>query len=333
MVLVVAALLLIVVAWRLPDVIAPLIASPRLAFLPASIRASPLRFAAASAAALVVVAALVSGGSNQALADEPPAVSEQATPGQSVHEVETPPPSARTPSPMASPSPDPTVVPTPPPTASPTPAFGLAPTGPVEGATVASVTDGDTIRVILNGQNVPVRYIGIDTPETQNGVEPIGREASEANSRLVAGGDVWLETDVSETDRYGRLLRNVWVETDTGWLFVNLELVRLGLATVVTFPPDVKYHDALLLPAQREAREAGLGIWGLPVATPTPPGILPLVPQGNCEPSYPDFCLAIGTADLDCADVEWRRFTVLWNVANPDPHRFDGNSDGVGCES
>ena len=62
-------------------------------------------------------------------------------------------------------------------------------------------------------------------------------------------------------------------------------------------------------------------------------GEMLLVPQGNCEPSYPDFCLAIGTADLDCADVEWRRFTVLWKVANPDPHRFDGNSDGVGCES
>ena len=222
-----------------------------------------------------------------------------------------------------------------PPTPDPTPApvFGEAPTGPVQVATVASVTDGDTIRVLLDGQNVPVRYIGIDTPETQNGPEPMGREAADANARLVAGGEVWLEKDVSETDQYGRLLRNVWVETETGWLFVNLELVRLGLASVVTFPPDVRYHDALLLPAQEAAREAGLGIWSLPVATPTRAGIVPLIPQANCEPSYPDFCLAIGTSDLDCGDVKWRRFTVLWNVANPDPHRFDGDADGLGCES
>jgi micrococcal nuclease len=137
---------------------------------------------------------------------------------------------------------------------------------------------------------------------------------------------------VSETDQYGRLLRHVWIEAESGWLLVSLELVRLGLATVVTFPPDVKYHDALLLPAQESARRAGRGLWAVSVASPTP-GIVPLVPQADCEPSYPDFCLAVGTADLDCGDVEWRRFTVLWNLPNPDPHRFDGNADGVGCEA
>ena len=140
-----------------------------------------------------------------------------------------------------------------------------------------------------------------------------------------------LERDVSETDRYGRLLRYVWLDTDSGWLLVNLELLRLGVAEVTTYPPDVKYVDALYLPAQREARESGIGLWGAPPATPAP--VAPAAPGGNCEPSYPDFCLPIGTSDLDCGDVQWRRFTVLWDVANPDPHRFDREGDGLGCES
>jgi micrococcal nuclease len=141
-------------------------------------------------------------------------------------------------------------------------AEGLAgPTGPTEVAVVASVTDGDTIRVELDGENVPVRYIGIDAPETRDPVEPFGAEATDANEQLVAGREVVLERDVSDVDRFGRLLRYVWIEMEAGWILVNLELVRQGMATVVTFPPDVKYHDEVLLPAQREAREAGVGLW------------------------------------------------------------------------
>ena len=136
------------------------------------------------------------------------------------------------------------------------------PTGPTEVARVASVTDGDTIRVELDGENLAVRYIGIDAPETRDPAEPFGAESTDANERLVAGREVVLERDVSDVDRFGRLLRYVWVDTEEGWILVNHELVRQGMATVVTFPPDVKYHDEVLLPAQREARAAGLGLWG-----------------------------------------------------------------------
>jgi micrococcal nuclease len=127
-------------------------------------------------------------------------------------------------------------------------------------------------------------------------------------------------------------------------MLVNLELVRLGFATVTSFPPDVKYIDELYSPAQRAAVEAGIGLWGTaptPVPTPAPTAPpaavpLPLVPApGGCDPSYPDagMCIPIGAADLNCGDIAWRRFTVLLNVPNPDPHGFDGNKDGVGCES
>jgi len=87
-----------------------------------------------------------------------------------------------------------------------------------------------------------------------------------ANVALVAGQTVRLERDVSETDRYGRLLRYGWV----GDLMVNTELVRLGYARGVTYPPDVKYQE-LFDALEREAREEGRGLWtGAPTATPTP---------------------------------------------------------------
>lgn len=135
-----------------------------------------------------------------------------------------------------------------------------------------SVTDGDTIRVELGGRTVTVRYIGVDTPETVDPgrpVEPFGREASEANRRLVEGRTVLLEKDVSETDRFGRLLRYVYVEQFTGLVMVNAELVRLGYARIATFPPDVRYAS-LFLDLEREARAASRGLWAASAPTSTP---------------------------------------------------------------
>ncbi len=105
-----------------------------------------------------------------------------------------------------------------------------------------------------------VRYIGVDTPETHHpmrGVEPYGMEAAEANRKLVDGKTVRLEFDVEQRDRYGRLLAYVYLEDGT---FVNAWLVENGYAMVMTIPPNVK-HQALFLKLQREAREAGRGLW------------------------------------------------------------------------
>ncbi|HVF14763.1 MAG TPA: hypothetical protein VM942_09210 [Acidimicrobiales bacterium] len=63
--------------------------------------------------------------------------------------------------------------------------------------------------------------------------------------------------------------------------------------------------------------------------TPVPAPILPVAAaRGGCDPSYPGVCIPLGPPDLDCADIPHRHFTVL----APDPHRFDGNGDGAGCE-
>jgi micrococcal nuclease len=133
-------------------------------------------------------------------------------------------------------------------------------------AQVRRVVDGDTIIVVLDGREERLRYIGVDTPESVSPSAPVecyGREAAEANRRLVEGRSVYLEKDVSERDRYGRLLRYVFVDDPAGGgrLFVNLELVRQGYAQVVTFPPDVR-HAGTFRAAQQEARDAELGLWG-----------------------------------------------------------------------
>ncbi len=121
------------------------------------------------------------------------------------------------------------------------------------------VVDGDTIQVDINGYLYKVRYIGIDTPETIHPTKPVeyfGKEASEKNREFVEGKTVLLEKDVSEVDKYCRLLRYVWIDG----MMANAELVRLGYAQVVTYPPDVKYQE-YFLQLQREAQEGGLGLW------------------------------------------------------------------------
>lgn len=128
------------------------------------------------------------------------------------------------------------------------------------GARVVKIIDGDTIEVDLGGGIVrTVRYIGIDTPESvdpRRSVECFGKEASNMNSSLVGGRIVQLEKDVSETDKYGRLLRYVYVDE----LFVNLYLVEEGFANASAYPPDIKYQEDLES-VEEEARLNNKGLW------------------------------------------------------------------------
>jgi micrococcal nuclease len=172
-------------------------------------------------------------------------------------------------------------------------------------AQVTRVIDGDTIEVDIAGQSFRLRYIGMDTPEDTSEVEYCGPEATSFNTLLVDGKTVTLVKDVSETDRFDRLLRYVIVDG----FFVNYELVRQGFATGVTFPPDVACQD-VFREAEVLARQDGIGCWG---ATPTPlpsdtPGPQPTAtsvtvaqPPPNCHPSYPDVCLDPNAVDYDCA--------------------------------
>jgi len=129
-------------------------------------------------------------------------------------------------------------------------------------ALVTKVIDGGTIWVDISGKSYKVRYIGMDTPETVHPSKPVeyfGKDASQKNTELVGGKTVYLEKDISEEDKYGRLLRYVWTDDVT---MVNAVLVRLGYAYSYTYPPDVKYQDLFLL-LQREARENNRGLWAI----------------------------------------------------------------------
>lgn len=119
---------------------------------------------------------------------------------------------------------------------------------------VTKVIDGDTIQIV-GGKTV--RYIGIDATETgSKATQCFASEATVFNRNLVENKEVRLEKDVSETDKYGRLLRYVFIE-DT---FVNDYLVRQGYAYASSYPPDVRYQKQFL-DAQTEARENNRGLW------------------------------------------------------------------------
>lgn len=132
-----------------------------------------------------------------------------------------------------------------------------------EGAAVSEkadveVVDGDTIDV--NG--VRVRYIGVNTPEIAHttGAKDscFGREATEFNRSLVIGVNIRMEKDVSETDKYMRLLRYVYLPDGR---MVNKILVAEGYARAATFPPDVA-HATEFKNLESQAREAKKGLWG-----------------------------------------------------------------------
>ena len=157
----------------------------------------------------------------------------------------------------------------------PLPKISLIPTDvPVPTITVAPyakqkvkvirVIDGDTIEI--EGKQ-KIRYIGMNTPELHDPRRPVecfGQVASDENKKLVEGKEIYIQRDVSETDKYKRLLRYVWINdpstaTDET-IFVNDYLVRQGFAQVSTYPPDVKYVSQFL-EAQKEARENNRGLW------------------------------------------------------------------------
>ena len=147
-------------------------------------------------------------------------------------------------------------------------------TGSDDGVLVSKVIDGDTIEI--EGV-MKVRYIGIDTPETSHptkGVQCFGRQATEKNRQLVEGKKVILEKDISETDKYGRLLRYIWI----GDQLVNEILVKEGFAFSSSYPPDIKYQEKFRQ-AEIQARESNKGLWG---QCGTAAGEKTSVPAGDC---------------------------------------------------
>ncbi len=196
-------------------------------------------------------------------------------------------------------------------------------TMPISGE-VINVVDGDNIEVLIGDKVFSVRYIGIDSPEIN---EPYGDQAYQYNHTLVNEKQVDMYYDVSETDRYGRLLFYVFV----GDTFVNYELVRSGYAFAKDYPPDTACSDTFH-EATNIAKQAALGIWALtPKRSPTTKLVAPPSP-GN----VPASCTC-KPPDLDCADFGTHKkaqtcFEYCKSLGKGDYYRLDGDSDGVACE-
>jgi micrococcal nuclease len=205
-------------------------------------------------------------------------------------------------------------------------------------ATVTRVVDGDTVDISpsVEGRS-RVRLIGMDTPEISFGTQPYGPEASAFAKRELDGEEVRLELDVQKIDPYGRLLAYVYLPD--GRMF-NEKLVEEGYAQVATFPPNVKYKDRFLQ-AQREARTANRGLWGLSAGelcrqTDRGNGI-----GGGCsgaereaQPAYQSPGEGGGVdGDLDCGSFATHEEAQRVLEQDPsDPNYLDGDGDGQACE-
>ncbi len=133
---------------------------------------------------------------------------------------------------------------------------------PFEKVRVLRVIDGDTVEIQNDsGSSKKLRYIGINAPETvdpRRDVQCFGKEASARNRELVINQEIYLEKDISEVDKYGRLLRYVYLQA--GGQSINEQLVREGYAFASAYPPDIKYQEQFK-EAQKQAEKEKLGLW------------------------------------------------------------------------
>lgn len=190
--------------------------------------------------------------------------------------------------------PSPTTGPPPP----PNPSACLRPVGLCDLQNVTRIVDGDTLEVETGLQ---IRLVLVDAPELN---VPGGPEAKGHLAALCLGMEALIDEDDNQVgaDPYGRVLAVVYCDG----INANAEMISSGLAeTYFAFCSTSEFGG-----------EAWTGCSSAP-------------PPGDCDPAYPDVCIAPPPPDLDCSDIPYRRFRVL----SPDPHHFDSDGDGIGCES
>ncbi len=199
---------------------------------------------------------------------------------------------------LAPSSPPPPPLPPPPPEQSDCPrSIGLC----VE-RDVTRVIDGDTLDV---EGGLRIRLVLVDAPELS---ESGGPDARDYLTDLCLGSLALIDEDDFQIgdDPYGRVLAVVYCNGTNA----NAAMISSGRA-------DTYYTFC-------SASEFGSKSWtGCSTPPPPPP------PDEDCDPAYPDVCIPSPPPDLDCGDIPYRNFRVL----PPDPHNFDGDGDGIGCET
>lgn len=132
----------------------------------------------------------------------------------------------------------------------------------LEQAKLIRVVDGDTIVVEIDNEQKKVRLIGVDTPESVASQEYLnrtgkvnsieGKNASEYTKEVLKNLEyVYLQKDKSDTDRYGRLLRFVWIEVpndttnkeEIATKMLNGILLNDHVANVASYKPDISLEN------------------------------------------------------------------------------------------
>ncbi len=143
----------------------------------------------------------------------------------------------------------------------------------IQEAQVADIVDGDTIKVFLGEEKYTVRMIGVDTPESvhpdQSKNTIFGEKASAyAKEKIEKGQTVYLQKDVSDTDKYGRILRYVWLEKPINPMdeeeirekMYNAIVIGDGYANAYYYAPDTTLFQ-LFSQIEFEASAADAGLW------------------------------------------------------------------------
>jgi len=174
---------------------------------------------------------------------------------------------------------------------------------------VTRIVDGDTIHTAT----LKIRLSLTNTPETYedgfNEATEFTKKLCPVDSRILIDQD-----DLQPVDKYGRVLAKLFC----GEKVLNSELLYNGHANILT-----QYCSTSEFSGEEWAQKFGCEPNEIQQTKQSPS------PKNQCDPSYPDFCISPPPPDLNCSDISQKRFTVL----QPDPHHFDGDKDGIGCES
>jgi endonuclease YncB( thermonuclease family) len=221
-----------------------------------------------------------------------------------------------------------------------TPAFdatgpaACAPTNTAEEfGRVKYVVEGDVIGVEIGGALYEVRYIGLDAPQDFTATERYAVQARKNNIALVQDQDVLLVSDAQDRDKFGRLLRYVFL----GDVFVNYELVRQGDAYAIPSSPN-DACAAELENAQRQAQRAQAGVWKAAViATGTPFRVIfptvevnlgGVLDEGPCDCNG----VELSCGDFYTQDLAQACYLHCLIVKGKDVFHLDPDNDGLACD-
>lgn len=173
---------------------------------------------------------------------------------------------------------------------------------------VTGIIDGDTIKVA--GQSI--RFALSSAPEL-NQLEGLNAKEFIENVCPI-GSTVLVDEDDGQTQgSYGRMLAVIYCND----MNLNEAILDAGLATIDT--TFCSYS------------EFSVNAWAQKHGCNTKSPALVVIPQtkSGCDSSYPDVCISPYPPDLDCGEIPYKNFKVIGS----DPHHFDGDKDGIGCES